>query len=147
MLFYLLCDSKRVLFMLGNFYFRSIHRRCSIRKSVFINFAKLTEKHLCQSLFFNKAAEKKRLWHSCFPVNCEKFLRTPFSQNTSGRLLLHLFQNRVLLWIPSTHYPSCACLCNFHWICHKDRCIFLHIHMKSLLYKYLRYIFWLHLFS
>ena len=60
MLFYLLCDSKRVLFLLGNFYFRSIHRRCSIRKSFFINFAKLTEKHLCQSLFFNKVAYQRR---------------------------------------------------------------------------------------
>ena len=26
---------------------------------------------------------KKRLWHSCFPVNFTKFLRTPFLQNTS----------------------------------------------------------------
>ena len=31
---------------------------------------------------------KKRLWHSCFPTNFAKFLRTRFSQNTSGRLLL-----------------------------------------------------------
>ena len=31
---------------------------------------------------------KKRLWHSCFPANHEKFLRTHFLQNTSGRLLL-----------------------------------------------------------
>ena len=31
---------------------------------------------------------KKRLWHRCFPVNFAKFLRTPFSKNTSGRLLL-----------------------------------------------------------
>ena len=31
---------------------------------------------------------KKRLWHRCFPVNIEKFLRTPFLQNTSRRLLL-----------------------------------------------------------
>ena len=39
---------------------------------------------------------KKRLWHGCFPVNVLKFLRTPFLQNTSGRLLLHapiLFKN------------------------------------------------------
>ena len=28
------------------------------------------------------------LWHSCFPVNFAKFLRTPFLQNTSGWLLL-----------------------------------------------------------
>ena len=31
---------------------------------------------------------KKRLWHRCFPVNFAKFLRTPFSQNSSVRLLL-----------------------------------------------------------
>ena len=33
----------------------------------------------------------RNLKHSdtgCFPVNFEKFLRTPFLQNTSGRLLL-----------------------------------------------------------
>ena len=39
---------------------RNIHRssqmRCSIIKCVLRNFAKFTEKHLCQSLFFNKAA-------------------------------------------------------------------------------------------
>ena len=33
---------------------------------------------------------KKRLWYRCFPVNFAKFLRTPFLQNTSGRLLLTL---------------------------------------------------------
>ena len=33
---------------------------------------------------------KKKLWHRCFPVNFAKFLRTPFLQNTSGRLLLDL---------------------------------------------------------
>ena len=32
---------------------------------------------------------KKRLWHTCFPVNFAKSLRTPFLQNTSGRLLLN----------------------------------------------------------
>ena len=31
---------------------------------------------------------KKRLRRRCFPVDFAKFLRTPFSQNTSGRLLL-----------------------------------------------------------
>ena len=55
------------------------------RKGVLRNFAKFTGKHLCQSLFFNKVAGlrpatllKKRLWHRCFPVNFDKFLRTPF---------------------------------------------------------------------
>ena len=32
---------------------------------------------------------KKRLWQGCFLVNFVKFLRTPFLQNNSGRLLLH----------------------------------------------------------
>ena len=52
---------------------RSSHRRCSVRKGVLRNFATLL---------------KKRLWHLRFPVNFAKFLRTPFSQSTFGRLLL-----------------------------------------------------------
>ena len=37
--------------------FRSHHRRCSIKKGVLKNLAKLTREHLCQSLFFNKVAD------------------------------------------------------------------------------------------
>ena len=73
---------------------RNSHQRCSMKKGVLRNFTKFTGKHLCQSLFFNKVADlrlatflKKRLWHRCFPVIFAKFLRTPFLQNTSGRLL------------------------------------------------------------
>ena len=65
------------------------------KKGVLRNFTKFTGKHLCQGLFFNKVTGlrsatllKKRLWHRCFLVNFVKFLRTPFLQNTSGRLLL-----------------------------------------------------------
>ena len=50
------------------------------KKGIPKDFAKLTGKHLCQSLFFNKpagirpvSALKKRPWHRCFPVNFEKF--------------------------------------------------------------------------
>ena len=76
------------------FILRSSHQRCSVRKGVLRNLAKFTRKHLCQSLFFNKVAgpttlSKKRDWHSCFLMNFAKFLRTPFSQNTSRRLLFH----------------------------------------------------------
>ena len=39
----------------------------------------------------SKSLLKKRLQHSGFPVNFVKFLRAPFLQNTSGRLLLNLF--------------------------------------------------------
>ena len=70
--------------------FRSSGLELFCKRCVLKNFAKFTGKHLCQSLFFNKVAGlrpatllKKRLWHSCFPVNFVKFLRTPFLQNTS----------------------------------------------------------------
>ena len=65
------------------------------KERCFRNFAKSTGKHLCQSLFFNKVVSlrvatllKKRPWRRCFPVNFEKFLRTPILQNTSWLLLL-----------------------------------------------------------
>ena len=88
---------------------RSSHKRCSLKKGVLRNFKKFTGKYLCQSLFFNKAAglrpqavhvNKKRLWHRCFSVNFAKFLRTPFLQNTSERLLLLI--NR--LSFPGTYF-------------------------------------------
>ena len=38
---------------------------------------------------FNKVVKQlQRLWRLCFPVNFAKVLRTPFLQNTSGRLVL-----------------------------------------------------------
>ena len=82
---------------------RSSHLRCSVKKGVLKNFAKFTGKHLSQSLVFNKVAVlrsstllKKKLWHRCFPVNLEKFLRIPyFIENTSIRLLFwrKMFRN------------------------------------------------------
>ena len=75
---------------------RSSRQRCSVKKGVLRNFLKFTEKHLCQSLFFNKVAGsacnfiKKETLAQLFPVNFTKFLRTPFSQNTYGRLLLYV---------------------------------------------------------
>ena len=75
-------------------------------KGVLRNFAKFTGKHLCQSLSFNKVADlspakllKKMLWRRCFPVNFAKFLRTPFLQNTSGRLLLSIKLLMILKFI------------------------------------------------
>ena len=73
-------------------------------------FLKISQEHLSQSLFFNRLAglrPKKRLWHRCFPVNFAKFLRTPFLQNNSGRLLLveTLSINRVFCFIEiSSHF-------------------------------------------
>ena len=70
---------------------RSSRPQVLCKKGVLRNFANFTGKHLCQGLFFNKVAGlrpstlwKKRLWHSCFPVNVANFLRTPFIKDTSG---------------------------------------------------------------
>ena len=43
------------------YHFRSSHRRCSVRKGVLRNFARFTEKHLYQSLFFNKVAKVNKV--------------------------------------------------------------------------------------
>ena len=69
---------------------RGVLNKMVLKKDV----TKLTEKHLCQRVIFNKVAGlrptllKKRLWHSCFPVNFVKYLRTPIVQKTAGRVLL-----------------------------------------------------------
>ena len=39
---------------------------------------------------------KKRLWRRCFAANFTKFLKTPFLQNTSGRLFLKQLQKEDL---------------------------------------------------
>ena len=75
---------------------RSSRPEVFCKKGVFRNFAKFTGKHMCQRLFFNKVAVlrpetllKKSLWHSCFPVNFVKILRTPFLTQQLWRLLLY----------------------------------------------------------
>ena len=73
------------------------------------NFAKFKGKLLYQSLFSNKVAAatllKKKLWHRCFPVNFPTFLRTPFLQNISGRLLLKIMlrSGPVPIFLMTTH--------------------------------------------
>ena len=70
------------------------------RKNVLRNFAKFTGKRLYQRLSFKKFAGqlylKKSLWHSCFPENFAKFLRTPFLQNTSGGCIEIFFRSNTL---------------------------------------------------
>ena len=63
--------------------FRNAHRKTPVPESLF--FIKLQASDLRPATVL-----KKRLWRRCFPVNFKKFLRTPFSQNTSGRLLLKM---------------------------------------------------------
>ena len=70
--------------------FRTSSPEVSFKKGPLKNCAKF-RKTLCQSLFFNKGVGlrpatllKKRLWHTCFPVNFANFLKAPFPQNTPG---------------------------------------------------------------
>ena len=77
------CNNSLIHCLCKDFY-KSSHRRCSVRKGVFRNFAKLTGKHLCLKLFLNKVLGlrpatllKRILCHRCFPINFSKFLRTP----------------------------------------------------------------------
>ena len=51
-----------------------------------------------------------RLWHRCFPVNFGKFLRTPFLQNTSRRLLLLLVVLNYTCMRLSNDYCIYSCL-------------------------------------
>ena len=80
----------------ATFYLEKQPPEVSVRKGVLRSFVKITGKHL--SVFFNKVVGlslrpapllKTRPWHRCFLLNFARFLRTPFLQNTSGRLLLN----------------------------------------------------------
>ena len=69
------------------------------KNSILKKLAKLTGKHLCQGLFFNKVAGlrpvtllKKRFWHRCFPVNFAKFLRTPSPTEHLRWLLISIYE-------------------------------------------------------
>ena len=73
---------------------RSTRPEVLCKKGVLRNLAKFTGKHLCQSLCLRPATLlKKRLWHSCFPANFAKFLRTPFLTEYLRRLLLKSINN------------------------------------------------------
>ena len=90
-----------------------------MEKGVLRNLAKFTGKDLRKSQFFNKVAGlrpetllKKGLWHRCFPVNFLKFPRTPFLQNTSGRLLLPFgktgnFAKNIFYFLRADEYSIC----------------------------------------
>ena len=91
-------SAKKSVLLLVEFsfhWFRSSRPEVLFKIDILWSFAKLTGKHQCQSLFFNKVAGlrpaislKNRLWHRCFPVNFAKFLRTPFLTENFRQLIL-----------------------------------------------------------
>ena len=72
---------------------RSSRPEVCCKKGALKNFAKFTGKHLCRISFL-----KKRLWHSCFPVNFAKFLWTPFFKEHLWWLLLPLMSGSHTLF-------------------------------------------------
>ena len=65
----------------------SLHYRCSIKKM----FLKILQ----NSEAWGQQLYLKRLWHRCFPVNFPKFLKIPFEQKTSERLILYYFSTET----------------------------------------------------
>ena len=86
-----------------------------MKEDILRKFTKFTGKHLCQSLFFNKSGGlrpatlfKRKLLHSCFPVNFAKYSRTPFLQSTSGQLLLCFIEFSDWELLPQNFKNSCC---------------------------------------
>ena len=85
-------ESKTSLKFYAYYFFQTskvVAQRCSVKK-VSLEISQNSLEYICARAFFYKVAGlrpatllKKRLWHWCFPVNFTKFLRRPFSQNTS----------------------------------------------------------------
>ena len=72
----------------NNMRFRSSRRRCAIKKKFSRKISQNPQENICARKTPAPATFlKKRLWCRCFPVNFAKFSKTPFSQNTSGRVL------------------------------------------------------------
>ena len=92
-----------VLLSMENDLSRSSYRSCSVKK-VFLEVSRNSQENTCPESLFNKVNNnkglrpatllKKRLFHRCFPVNFAKFLRTPFLQSTSRRLLLDMLVDK-----------------------------------------------------
>ena len=72
--------------------YRSSHQR-SFLKKVLLKISQNSQENTCARVSFlitllKRDFIKKRPWNRWFPVNFVKFLRSPFLQNKSGRLLL-----------------------------------------------------------
>ena len=100
--------SQAVPNFLKHYYFRSSHLRCSLKK-VLLEISQNSLENTCarDSLLIKLHARpaallKKSLWYRCLLVNFAKFLRTPFLQNTSGRLLL-LFPHKTAYSSNNSH--------------------------------------------
>ena len=85
---------------------RTRFQGCSIKKLVFKNFTKFIEKHLCQSLFFNKVVDnfikKKALAQLFFCEFCETFKNTFFTEHLLE--IASVFQWKLRINIPEYEF-------------------------------------------
>ena len=73
----------------------AVAQRCSVKK-VFLLISQNSQENTCARVSFLiklqtrglQLYQKKRIWHSCFPVNFAKFLKTPFLREHLRWLLL-----------------------------------------------------------
>ena len=93
---------KKLFFIYENFFFRSLalwyrssHRRCSVRKSVLRNFVKYSGKHLCQNPFFSKFFSKKQTLAQVFSCKFCRISKNTFLHNTAGQQLLKTFYAKL----------------------------------------------------
>ena len=79
-----------------------------LRKGVLKICSKFTGEHSCRSVISIKLQSNFNeitLWHGCSPLNLLHIFRTPFSKNTSGRLLLYFVLSYFII-IPPEENPS-----------------------------------------
>ena len=79
----------------------AVVQSCSVKK-VFLEISQNSQENACSRVSFLIKLQasglspttllKKRLWHSCFPVNFLKFLRTPFFMDRLWWLLLYMIK-------------------------------------------------------
>ena len=78
----------------NSIYSVAVSRKCSVKK-VFLKISQNSQENTwARASFLMRPATllKKSPWHRYFPVNFTKFLRTSFSQNISGWLLLYIWR-------------------------------------------------------
>ena len=73
---------------------RRSHRKCSVKKKIFLKIYKISRENTCVGVCLNFI--KKRLQHRYFPVKFTNFLRTPILENICERLLLTIVARNSL---------------------------------------------------
>ena len=95
----ILCYCFRSIFLNGNlqgtdnYFIRSTHQNCSVKKGVLKSFAIFTGKHLCWSLFLNIVAGLQVFWWS-LPISCLHCKLLFISANVSSIALIKF----VCIW-------------------------------------------------